>query len=70
MKKERLTPILLIIILILLVCEFGYAIYHNFIYKIRVNDGNKRWHQVEEILSEYDERIIIVEELCKCGRDS
>ena len=70
MKKDKITPILLVIVLILLIGEFVYAIYHQTMFQNKIDDGNERWHQVEEILEEYDIRIDELEELCECGRNS
>lgn len=70
MKKDKVTPILLAIVLILLIGEFVYSIYHQTIFQDKVEDGNVRWKQVEEILNEYDIRIDELEELCSCGRGS
>ncbi len=70
MKKETITPILLIIVLFLLISEFIYAIYHQIHFQHKIDDGNARWKQVEEILDDYDIRIEELKELCGCGRDS
>lgn len=60
-KKEKIMPIILILVLIMLLFEFGYTIYSHFDYEKRVESGNERWHQVEE-------RIKEIEECCNCGR--
>lgn len=70
MKKDKVTPILLVIVLILLIGEFVYAIYHQTMFQHKIDDGNARWEQVEKILEEYDIRIDELEELCECGRNS
>ena len=70
MKKENVTPMLLVIVLVLLISEFIYAIYHQIHFQEKINDGNARWSEVEKILNEYDIRIEELEELCECGRNS
>lgn len=70
MKKDKVTPILLVIVLILLLAEFVYAVYHQAMFHHKIEDGNARWQQVEEILKEYDIKIEELEELCECGRSS
>lgn len=70
MNKDKVTPILLVIVLVLLIGEFIYAIYHQTMFQNKIDDGNARWHQVEEILDEYNERIKELEGECTCGRSS
>ena len=62
-NKEKVMPILLFLILIFLMFEFGYTIYSYIDYEKRVDSGNERWQQVEE-------RIKEIEECCDCGRDN
>lgn len=59
-KKEKIIPVILILVLLMLVFEFGYTIYEHFDYEQRVESGNERWKQVEE-------RINQIEDNC-CGR--
>lgn len=62
-KSEKIMPIFLIIILILLLIEFGYTIFNYLDYEKRKDSGNERWRQVED-------RIKNIEECCDCGRNS
>lgn len=62
-KIEKIMPIFLIIILILLLIEFGYTIFNYLDYEKRKDSGNERWRQVED-------RIKNIEECCGCGRNS
>ena len=62
-KSEKIMPIFLIIILILLLIEFGYTIFNYLDYEKRKDSGNERWRQVED-------RIKNIEECCGCGRNS
>lgn len=70
MKEEKVMPIMLGVVLILLILEFSYAIYHHFSYQKRVYEGNARWQEVDTILKGYEERIEELERGCWCGRDS
>lgn len=47
-RKEKIMPIMLFIVLIFLIFEFGYTIYNHIDYQNRVDSGNERWKQVEE----------------------
>lgn len=62
-KYEKITPMILIIILFFLIAEFISIIFHNYNYEERVKSGNERWNQVEK-------RIKQIEESCNCGRNS
>ncbi len=62
-KKEKIMPIILFLVLLFLIFEFGYTIYSYIDYEQRVESGNERWKQVEE-------RIKEIEECCDCGRDN
>lgn len=61
-KKEKITPVVLIAILIFLVIELGYTVFNYIDYENRKESGNERWQQVEE-------RIKKIEECCNCGRN-
>ena len=59
-RKEKIRPVILILVLIMLIFELGYSIFSYIDYEKRVDSGNERWKQVEE-------RIKDIEEDC-CGR--
>ena len=61
-KKEKITPVVLIAILIFLVIELWYTVFNYIDYENRKESGNERWQQVEE-------RIKKIEECCNCGRN-
>lgn len=61
-KKEKITPIVLIVILVFLIIELGYTLLNYIDYEKRKESGNERWQQVEE-------RIKAIEECCDYGRD-
>lgn len=54
-KKEKVMPVILIIVLIMLVFELGYSIFSYVDYERRVDSGNERWKQVEERIKEIEE---------------
>ena len=60
-KREKIIPIILTIVLLMLIFEFGYTIFNYFDYEKRVESGNERWKQVEE-------RIEEIEECCEYGK--
>lgn len=60
-RKEKVMPVILILVLVILVIEFGYTIFSYVDYENRKESGNERWQQVEE-------RIKEIEECCDCGR--
>ena len=62
-KKEKITPIVLIVILVFLIIELGCTLLNYIDYEKRKESGNERWQQVEE-------RIKAIEECCDYGRDS
>ena len=62
-KKEKVMPIILLLVLVMLIFEFGYTIFNYVDYENRKDSGNERWQQVEE-------RIKEIEECCGCGRDN
>ena len=53
-NNNRLYPMVLIIILIILFFNFSIALYEYFDYQKRVNSGNERWKQVEERIKELE----------------
>lgn len=63
MKENRLYPVGLIIVLILLIVNFVSTAYEYADYQKRIKSGNERWKQVEE-------RINQIKEECGCGTNS
>ena len=61
-KKEKITPIVLIVILVFLIIELGYTLFNYIDYEKRKESGNERWQQVEE-------RIKAIEECCDYVRN-
>lgn len=62
-KRDKIMSAFLVVILFMLIFEFGYTIVNFIDYEARKDSGNERWKQVEE-------RIKKIEECCGCGRDS
>ena len=62
-KRDKIMSAFLVMILFMLIFEFGYTIVNFIDYEARKDSGNERWKQVEE-------RIKKIEECCGCGRDS
>ena len=62
-KREQLTPLIFVVILIILVLDFAFIILEHVDYEERKEYGNSRWQQVEETLHNYDKRIKVLEEL-------
>ena len=63
MKQNKLYPVGLIIVLILLIVNFVSTAYEYADYQKRIKSGNERWKQVEE-------RINQIKEECGCGTNS
>lgn len=63
MKQNKLYPVGLILVLILLIINFISTIYEYTDYQKRIKSGNERWKQVEE-------RINQIKEECGCGTNS
>lgn len=63
MKQNKLYPVGLIIVLILLIVNFVSTAYEYADYQKRIKSGNERWKQVEE-------RINQIKEECGCGANS
>lgn len=63
MKQNKLYPVGLILVLILLIINFVSTAYEYADYQKRIKSGNERWKQVEE-------RINQIKEECGCGTNS
>lgn len=63
MKGNRLYPVGLILVLVLLIINFVSTAYEYADYQKRIKSGNERWEQVEE-------RINQIKEECDCGTNS
>lgn len=63
MKENKLYPVGLILVLILLIINFLSTAYEYADYQKRIKSGNERWKQVEE-------RINQIKEECGCGTNS
>lgn len=63
MKENKLYPVGLILVLILLIINFVSTAYEYADYQKRIKSGNERWKQVEE-------RINQIKEECGCGTNS
>lgn len=63
MKENRLYPVGLILVLILLIINFISTIYEYTDYQKRIKSGNERWKQVEEMINQ-------IKEECGCGTNS
>lgn len=63
MKQNKLYPVGLILVLILLIINFVSTAYEYADYQKRIKSGNERWKQVEE-------RINQIKEECDCGTNS
>ena len=60
-KIDKITAIFTLIIIILLAIQIYIETINITIFNDRVNDGNDRWHEVETILEEYDNKIKCLE---------
>ena len=69
-RSERITPVIMVGVFIMLILELGFVVYETINYEERKEYGNARWSQVDEILTEYDTRIKELEELCDNGRNN
>ena len=66
MNHDKAITILLIIVSILLIFNLYISINHIVSYDEQRQTGNNKWHEVETILKDYDNRIRDIEkQLCK-----
>lgn len=61
-KRTKSMIVFWIIILIILVTQMGYYIYHTIQYQRGVNEGNARWYQVEDRIITVENRLDKIED--------
>ena len=60
-KHDRAIVILTALVFLLMLIYAIFSVNHNHKFIERINYGNDRWHQVENTLKDYEERIQAIE---------
>lgn len=60
MEKQKLIVIALILVIVFLICNFGFSISELIDYNKRKASGNARWNQVEERIRNIENDINVL----------
>ncbi len=60
MEKQKLIVVALILVIVFLICNFGFSVSELIDYNKRKTSGNARWNQVEERIRNIENDINIL----------
>ena len=60
MEKQKLIVVALILVIVFLICNFGFPVSELIDYNKRKTSGNARWNQVEERIRNIENDINIL----------
>ena len=60
MEKQKLIVVALILVIVYLICNFGFSVSELIDYNKRKTSGNARWNQVEERIRNIENDINIL----------